>query len=314
MMTNYDIYFREEFYDIPADKKWDVFISAFNLSARVNKVYDDITADLKYWFIFPEYDFSTEDIPEDPNNVILPSGAESKQLMHADKIIDFKSMVDLDVCIDITGFMRPQLLFFMQQLKHSGFTNFDVIYSEPARYSRGSSTKFSNGSVYETRPIHGYYGVNNIGRGRDLTIIAAGYDKSLISRVAQYSENSEIVQLIGFPSLRPDMYQENMMQVVSSSDSLSELPKDNIIFSPAADPFETASVISRYIKETNSLDKYDNIYISPLSTKPQSLGVGLMHLLEFSETNVSVIYPYTTGYSKETSEGISKIWLYHIEY
>lgn len=313
-MQKYDIYSREEFYEIPSHQKWDVFISAFNLSTRVNKVYEDISADLKYWFIFPEYGFSSTDLPEDPNNIYLPNGPESMQLMHADKIINFKSMSNLKVCIDITGFMRPQLLFFMQQLKYCHFTDFDVIYSEPARYAKGSSTKFSNGSVFETRPIHGYYGVNNIGRGRDLTIIAAGYDKSLISRIAQFSENSEIVQLIGFPSLRPDMYQENMMQVVSSSDSLSELPKDNIIFSPAADPFETANVISDYIRRTDSLNKFDNIYISPLSTKPQCLGIGLMHLSEFSETNVSVIYPYTTGYSQETSEGISKVWLYHLEY
>ncbi len=312
-MMNYDYFIRTKIDDFSFDKSWDLFISGFDLNSRVRDVFNNVDAKKKCWIVFPEYGFNPEDLPESGECYLIDRGSESSQLKQFASQTELSKYKDSKVCIDITGFVRPQLLFLLLQLKHIGFRYFDAIYSEPDRYLRREKTLFSSGSVVETRQVQGYFGINKVSKGRDLTIIASGYDKQLLTRVSQFGENSEIVQLIGFPSLKPDMYQENVLQVISASDSFNDSPKSNTLFATAADPFVAAGVVSDYIRDNDCLAQFDNVYISPLSTKAHTLGLGLMHLQEFAQSNVSIIYPFTNGYAKETSVGISNVWMYEIE-
>ncbi len=110
------------------------------------------------------------------------------------------------------------------------------------------------------------------------------------------------------------MYQENILRTVAEADSFTDNAIDNPLFAPASDPFETASVIKQYIELNNCLKKYRHIYISPLSTKAQTLGLGLVFLNEYRNLHVSVIYPFTGQYKKETSLGLGKMWKYTIEF
>jgi hypothetical protein len=41
----------------------DVFISAFNSSERVRKVFDQVSAGTKRWFISPEYGYRSDELP-----------------------------------------------------------------------------------------------------------------------------------------------------------------------------------------------------------------------------------------------------------
>ena len=42
--------------------------------------------------------------------------------------------------------------------------------------------------------------------------------------------------------------------------------------------------------------------------------MGLVFLNEYDGQNVSVLYPFSEKYAKETSKGISKIWKYKFEF
>jgi hypothetical protein len=53
--------------------------------------------------------------------------------------------------------------------------------------------------------------------------------------------------------------------------------------------------------------------VSPLATKAQALGFAYYYLCECVGTAASVIFPYAEFYSRETSVGLSRVWLYEFE-
>jgi hypothetical protein len=311
---NYYMYFKDEM-NIDGDwPKWDIFLSAFNLSERLEKVFNKVEATSKHWLVFPEYQFDNEELPVAESVIKIDKGSEAAQMLSVIEAINLNQSKGKSICIDSTGFLRAQLLFLLAYLKKLGFNKIDFLYTEPNHYSKKENTTFSDGSIYETRQIIGYQGSSNHTNKKDLLIVSAGYDTNLTAKVAQQYENSEIVPLLGFPSLRADMFQENVLKTVAAEESFSPEALREPLFAPASDPFEVASVISNYIKKYNCLNTFEHIYLCPLSTKPQVLGIGLVFLNEFEHTNVSVLYPFTEKYSKETSKGISKIWKYTFEF
>ena len=67
----------------------------------------------------------------------------------------------------------------------------------------------------------------------------------------------------------------------------------------------------RIIKEYVENNPYTNLYLAPLSSKPQALGMALFFLWEKGyEKNISIIYPMCKDYLKDNSEGIARIWRY----
>ena len=136
------------------------------------------------------------------------------------------------------------MFYLILILKNNNFNNFDIIYTEPNIYINHEETKFSNDSATFTRSINGYDFKPDNGKD-DLLIINAGYDFSLISRIAENKKsirNNKI--LIGFPSLQPIMYQENILNFNKVSDELDIRASEfNPLFAPANDPFETANAI-----------------------------------------------------------------------
>lgn len=311
---DYSLYYREE---IPTDSKltgYDLFLSAYNLSDRLKTVFEAVDIENKFWLIFPEYEFSENELPTEQNFVLINGKTESDQIKNLIDSKELSTYRQRKICIDTTGFMRPQLLFILFYFKTMGFNKVDFLYSEPNIYSKKEKTQFSSGAVIKTTAIAGYSGSNTSTKDKDLLIIASGYDSTLIEKVAQYHENADIVHLLGFPSLKADMYQENILKILKASDALPDKTLYNPIFAPASDPFETAKAIEDYISTNQCNKKYRHIYLSPLSTKAQALGMGLAYLNSFSGKNFSIVYPYTAKYSKETSKGISRLWKYTFEF
>lgn len=308
------MYYKHEL-DISQDwTKWDLFVSAFNLSDRLKTVFDKVESEIKCWLVFPEYGFKECEIPQNVMKYMIERGSEAEQLIPVIEELSIESYKESRICIDATGFMRAQLLFLLAYFKKNDFQQVDILYCEPGHYSKKENTSFSEGSLYETRQVIGYQGFSSQTQKKDLLIVSCGYDSQLISKVCQQYENSVIVPLLGFPSLRADMYQESILKTIAVEEPFGSTDLRDPIFAPASDPFETAFAISEYIKQNKSLDIYDHIYLCPLSTKPQVLGIGLVFLNEYENKNVSVLYPFSESYSQETSQGISKIWKYTFEF
>lgn len=317
MMFDYTIFYKNELLieDKWNDDEWDIFISAYNSSDRVNTVFNKINATNKYWLILPDYNYEHEDHPDDGNVIYFDDLNESDFIKAVSEKIGIDKNNTYKICIDITGFIKPCMMVFLRWLIHYGYRQVDIIYSEPDKYSNKEKTKFSDEEVSDVRHVSGYSGLHDTEVSNDILILGSGYDDELISHVAEYKSNTKKVQVYGFPSLRPEMYQENILNAYRASESIDSDIRDNrnVLFAPANDPFVTATVLSEFVFSEKKKAKITNIYLSPLATKPQALGFALFYLRECIDQPVSIIYPYCESHARETSIGLSRVWKYSVE-
>ena len=293
---------------------WDLYLSAYTLNERTQRTFNQVHARKKLWLIFPEYHFNDSDIPKD-NRFINMSSDEAQYIidMFSSLASDF---TQLSICIDITGFIRPHLAFLVRWLYQNGVTQFDAIYSEPIKYTKREDTIFTGNDIKEIRQIRGFEGKHIRDQSKDVLIINSGYEEHLIYRSAEYKDQATKIQLFGFPPLRADMYQENIIRATKAEEAVGHRTCDPSysLFAPANDPFITASVIQRKVNELIHRRKISNLYLCPLGTKPQLLGMVLYYICECRENSTSMIYPFCESYNYETSTGISRIWKYTIEF
>jgi hypothetical protein len=257
---------------------FDIFVSAFNSSDRVGKVFNEVRANHKIWLIHPEYKYTPIEKPTEATRV-CPK--------HLDEVVQVDSLLnkmgDLSgkkICIDITGFMRHVLVFLIAKMAHNGIRSFTALYSEPSIYFDQEDTAFSTTTSGEPRPVRGMAG-SNFSQGTDYLILAVGYDHKLINEVTNHKDGSTVYPLFAFPSLSPDFYQQSAIRASNSGD-VTGRPEwiTNRRFAPANDPFSTASIVSEVVLEIDRKGEPANIYLSPLSTKAQALGFALFWILE----------------------------------
>ncbi len=171
---------------------------------------------------------------------------------------------------------------------------------------------FSKGPVSEVRQIAGCEGVHTPDTAADCLIIGMGYDDDLVRRVAESKEDARKIQMYGLPSLGADMYQESVLRSFKASEALGPW-WDERCFAPANDPFTTANVLKERVQQEETSGHLTNLYLSPIGTKPQVLGFALYFATERRSTASSLIFPFTSGYDQETSQGIARSWLYNVE-
>ncbi|WP_162919511.1 hypothetical protein [Malaciobacter mytili] len=299
-------------------KNYDLFISGYTEETMVRSVYDKVDSIKKVWLIFPDYHLTS--IPSEENftetisidNTYLESTFTNNFFTNysLDKYIDKK------ICIDITGFIKPYIFSLIRLFKENNFKNIDIIYSEPKYYKDKEKTKFSS-QILSVRAIN-FFNSSNPDTSKDMLIINAGYDINLISSVIErYSSIKQKKLLLGSPPLMPDMLQENLLNIENIKNDFHSF---NPLFSPANNPFETANVISTYIQEYTQKNKITNLYIAPLATKPQALGLLLFLMAEKvkleKEHNIKikVIYPFTESYSSSAGKEISRINIYNLDF
>ena len=295
------------------EESWDVLISAFNGSERVEFVYQRVEARHKVWIIHEEYAFKEEEMPrEEKFECKAVDEVEMLRFWEEWLLVRVEAGEAKSICIDATGFMRPQLLFLINLLKKKGVSTFDIIYAEPQYYRNKDNTVFAGSYVEDVKQVIGYEGQSDESGSREVLIIGAGYETNLILEVAEEKDQAKKLVVLGLPSLRPDMYQQNAWRAWRASDAVSRETSERH-FAPAADIFGTATMISELIEKEKRKGDLNHIYLAPLSTKAQAVGFALCILCEYEDQNVSIIYPFTREYEKETSVGVARIWRHTIE-
>lgn len=311
MISQYEI-FLKEVYDkdeLHELQGYDLFLSAYNQSERVTTVFNNVTAHEKKWIVFPEYGYAEDECPTE-DIIFAKTGSEGEQVS---EILNayITHLKNKALLIDITGFMRPQLSFLILYLYKNGINKFDLLYTEPEHYRKKENTDFSDGHVIDVKQIDGFEGSHSRNTQSDILIIGSGYDYNLIKSVCTNKTHAkEKIQLLGFPSLRPDMYQENILKASNAIEELGNSAFESPLLAPANDPFITAAVLSRKLEE---IGDYTNLYLCSLATKPQAVGFTLFYIKELLDKPASLIFPYFSSYDKETSIGINKAWKYTVE-
>jgi hypothetical protein len=289
----------------------DIFISAYNSSDRVTGVFSQVRANRKIWFIQPEYGYLEKDLPG--QEFVAPQSldeiSQSNELLNALGDLSGKR-----ICIDITGFMRHTLAHLVPKLAYKKVNEFTALYSEPVVYKQREETSFSTTTSGIVRPVRGMAS-NTPTTIKDQLIVAVGYDFKLISEVATYKDDADVYPLFAFPSLSADMYQQSAVKAAESGAVAKRYEWiTNRRFAPANDPFSTAAVVSEIVSSIDRLRPSANIYLAPLSTKVQTLGLALYWQLEGrARGGVTVLLPECLTYSRETSQGLKRLWQYTVE-
>ena len=313
-MKDYTHFYREA---LPIAQEWagdwTLFLSAYNPSDRVTTAFQRAHASEKHWLVHKEYNYLAT---QHPLGSVFTSNSDSE----ADFVLEFVAtkltQVDLStakICIDITGFMRPHMMFLIKYLVQRGVKRLDAIYSEPSFYASKEKTEFSLGSVNKVRQVAGFEGPANTETTNDLLIIGAGYETHLIAEVAEDKDKARKLVMLGLPSLSCDMYQQNAWRTRLAADSIGESAGLKY-FAPANDPFATATILSEIVAIETAIGAITNLYLSPLATKAQALGFVLYYLGECKDQNASIIFPFSSRYSSESAKGISRVWKYQLEF
>lgn len=321
---DYTIFYKHKF-DNHTDigtRDYDLIISAYNQSERVNTVFSSANATEKHWLIFPEYDFKEIEYPAlkgSEYSFAFPADGDEASVIRDYFKDNMNKIVGKKVCIDMTGFLRPHLIFLVRYLSLHKVGSIDFLYSDPDSYKNRENTTFTSNYI-KVRQVIGCEGIHNPETSNDILIIGAGYDSQRISDVAKNKASARKIQLLGFPSLRPDMYQENILNANKAQEDAGMGKEDSFndpsttILAPANDPFVTAQLLSDFIRNEKKRRDITNLYLSPLSTKAQTLGFSLFYINECLDKAVSVIFPFCENYERETSKGISKVWIYTVEF
>ena len=290
---------------------WDLFISAYNDSERVQKVFGLVPTRRRSWWVIPEYDYTEQDVENLADAALLEPGMEAEVVKDGLQASGFDPVADRRLCVDITGLMRPQILYMMAYLKDIGFREFDLLYTEPEHYLRRAETRFSIGEDVDVRSVAGYIGAHENDTSGDVLVLGVGYEHHLISHVLQAKESARIVELHSFPSLSADMYDESILRLDRAR---SERPRsgDEVYYSSANDPFVVASSLRSALTSVAGHRPITNVYLSPMATKAQTVGFGLYYLRHLAGSAASIIYPNSASYHRETSTGVGRSWIYPI--
>ena len=299
--------------NLTVGKRWDYFISSYSDDERVKNVYDTIPAQNKKWIVFKEYNYQPDSI--DASCFFCSSNDESEAIIAAWNSFGIED-TSSTICVDSTGFISPYLAFFIQYLNMKGFKTIDILYSEPLAYKDKENTAFSLGKNAGVRQVRGFEGAHGSDTDNDILIINSGYDSHLIASVAEYKKHAKKMQLIGFPSLRADMYQQCLLQINRAQESIGRKTLNSRldILAPAHDPFIAADILKTRIDDIHARKPITNLYLSPLATKAQLIGIVLYCLLGSPPCPTSLLFPFTDEYAKETTRGISRTWMYTIEF
>ncbi|WP_052322462.1 hypothetical protein [Novosphingobium sp. MBES04] len=320
MTFDYGLFLREEIYGTSGWQRlesYDLFLSAFNLGERIKIVFNEVRAAKKIWLIHEEYELGTEDLPE--GDRFAQSGSDESTYCRAliDGLIAAGTLdpATSRLCIDITGILRPHLMFLILYLKRLGFRCVDLIYAEPRHYALKEKTPFSTGSIYDVRPVRGFEGSPSARGSNDFLVIGMGYDDRLLGAVAETKDKADKHQIFGLPSLRADMYQESVLRSRKVADELGDpgFSEYHRSFAPANDPFGTAAVLREIIERRLSSVPDTSVMLCPLGTKPQALGFALYHLFDCEQIGARILFPFSKGYSAKTGTDLARAWLYRVE-
>lgn len=303
-------YFRKHKYDkleeLAKLTEYDCLVTSYVEADRVKKTSMKIPCKAKWWVC------REDEVPEFIGDAPHFNISEDFDGGISQKLVEEGCQ---KLCIDITGFEIPQLLILIRFMMYRGISKFDAIYTEPNQYKENEDTQFSE-TLSCVKLLTGYAGPNTSETKNDLLIIAAGYDHSRIIDVANDKKSAKKVLLFGFPPSSPGMFQENILRAHLAETAVGEDCFKNMdlnIFAPANDPFSTAQALKEYLDHSRK-DPFTNVYFSPLSSKPQALGMALFYLWMKGNTHPwSIIYPFCSHYIADTASNVSRIWRYEVE-
>nr|VFK40441.1 MAG: hypothetical protein BECKTC1821E_GA0114239_100743 [Candidatus Kentron sp. TC] len=118
---DYGIFYKDE---LPVTEDWpvfgwDIFIGSYNSSERVRRVFDKASAEQKHWFVVLDYGYSSDELPEQAVYHCASKREDEAVLAFARERLP-NDLRGLKIAIDITGFIKPYMMFLLFYLQEKG--------------------------------------------------------------------------------------------------------------------------------------------------------------------------------------------------
>lgn len=240
------------------------------------------------------------EIPEG-NFIEIIADEDKKFKSHFKRAItDF---IDKNIVIDISCIRIPDFFYIfklLRLLKHT--KNIPCLYSVPYDYEYISGDFEYKASVgdLENYDLSGYGGSYDANDPKSTFIIFLGFEGALALKVLEEAE----YKILNFVNGLPPFYQKYKdVSITNNSSAIKGKAYNSILYTPSDNPFEAYNMLERTFSDCKS------ICISPLGSKPVSLGVCLYAL---DHEDVRIVYPVSESYSHHLTNNVIKTWVYDI--
>lgn len=235
-------------------------------------------------------------------NMPLPIINEIIQLLINKK----REKKNLSINFDFSTMIKWHFLLFLKALEISGLINeIRYLYTEPKDYIVDLFQPLSFG-IKTIFPIPFYSGDYNFSKNT-LLVLILGYEDNRASALLEEMDPAECLLLIPKPAYhkewegRTEKMNKGIIKMVGES---------NVSYLDSRNPIKVKNQLKTILKD----EKYQNYnhIISPLGTKPQTLGLYLY--LREDPTNTVVIYGAPLRHNNLFySEGIGRSWIIPIK-
>lgn len=149
-MIDYNLLYKDDYNIVDEwSFQYDLFISAYNDSERVIKVYNKINAKNKLWLMQPDYGYIQEEYPEGELFINDSCNNESDFIKTLFETHNIPLEKDFKICIDITGFIKPYMMTLIAYLVRLGHIKFDIIFTEPEFYNKKMKLNLQSLTTYK---------------------------------------------------------------------------------------------------------------------------------------------------------------------
>jgi hypothetical protein len=214
-----------------------------------------------------------------------------------DVVEDVSSSRGQDVILDISSMPRAMMFPLFKELYNGdASTNFFVTFTEIEPLG---SKESQVASYWQPQWVPGFEPQQQA-NGNEirvwLPILGFDYRRvtEILERFSRDRAFHEIYPVVGFPSVRP-LETDNIVKIHKTLFDLYHVPFENIIYVPIQDPFQLALTLSDFVRDiAGSVGKSVRFVISPLGSKPQSIGACLTAL---NNPNVSLLAVWPRSYN-----------------
>lgn len=209
------------------------------------------------------------------------------------------------IAIDISCIRIPDFFYIFKLLRMLNHNeNITCLYSVPYDYEYISGDFEYKASVgdLENFDLSGYGGSYDANDPNATFIVFLGFEGALALKVLEDAE----YKILNFVNGLPPFYQKYKdVSITNNSSAIKGKAYNSILYTPSDNPFEVYNMLDRTFSEHRS------VCISPLGSKPVSLGVCLYAL---DHENVRIVYPVSELYSLHLTNDVIKTWVYDIPY
>jgi hypothetical protein len=230
-------------------------------------------------------------------NTPLPTLRELCEQIH--EIVKHESLPR--ITIDITSPMKWHLLIFLKYLNASGLLNqVRFIYTEPHDYEINLFQSLSFG-IKEIFPVPTFYGDYDFSKD-DLLVLMLGYEGSRAIALHEDIDPADCLLLIADPPYRPEWRGRTELL---NKEILNLVGNSKVRSIDARNPMKVAKQLKEILGQ-KEFEKYNHI-ISPIGTKPQTLGLYLY--LNTCNRGTILIYGAPLRHNELFySSGIGRTW------